>query len=432
MLKLCLAHPVFHPIFGGGGLRFRRYLPGLQKRDVQVRVLSGTNRAKDLVLSQDGPDWSRYRIGEWLPTERLDGIPLHRVRLPKETGVRRTSIWFRRLIELCRTPETRPDVIQLHSFERLESLFWLPRLRRLGLPLVYAVQITSPRLGASAPIRAAHHAMLRRFYGSFDAIVTSSEQIGGHLRRLGVERPIAIIPNGVDLDRYRPRDGNARRAARARLGIRGDGPVLLSVGSVSARKGSDILIDAWSRCLAQCPSLELVLIGPCPDPTDQRHRAGAFGARIAELVRAARRPDQVHFTGVRDDVEALYAAADLFVLPTSREGGTPNGMLEAMACGLPVVITPFEGQSTAIGRPGLEFVQAARTADSLHRTLADLLDDAPRCQALARRGRAWVERHLALDRSLDRFTDLYGRLASGDLDAGELDARNPRFPTAWR
>lgn len=432
MLKLCLAHPVFYPIFGGGGLRFLRYLPGLQKRGLQVRVLSGTNRAKDAVHPEAELDWDRYPIGEWLPIETIDGVPVHRMRLPGETGMRRTSTWFRGLIELCSATTTRPDLIQLHSFERLESLFWLARLRRLGLPLVYAVQITSPRLHHHALARAAHRQMLRHFYGSFDAVVTSSEQIGGQLRRLGVEVPIAVIPNGVDLARYRPGDDAARRAARARLGLRGDGPVVLSVGAVSPRKGSDILIDAWSRCLAQHPSLELVLIGPRPESPAESSRPLAFGARIDALVRSSRRPAQVHFTGVRDDVEALYAAADVFVLPTAREGGTPNGMLEAMACGIPVMITPFEGQSTAIGRPGVEFVQAARTADSLHRALAELLDDPTRRRVLAQRGRQWVERHLGLDRSLDRFADLYERLVGGGIGAAELDLQNPSFPSTRR
>jgi hypothetical protein len=57
--------------------------------------------------------------------EKIEGMPVHRVRLPTSTGVRRTSAYFRALSKLCGNPETRPDVIQLHSFERLESLFWL-------------------------------------------------------------------------------------------------------------------------------------------------------------------------------------------------------------------------------------------------------------------------------------------------------------------
>lgn len=427
MLKLCLAHPVFYPTFGGGSLRFLRYQPGFHKRDIQVRVLAGTSRAKDSSHPGVEVDWDRHAIGEMLPIDLIDGVPVHRVRLPHETSVRRTATYFRALLALCRDPATRPDVIQLHSFERVESLYWVARLRRLGIPIVYAIQIASPIHHDSRLVTAAHGRMLRQFYGSFDAVVTSSEQIAGQLRRLGVSVPIAVIPNGVDLARNRPGNAQGREEARSRIGITGPGPVLMSVGAISPRKGSDLLLEAWSGLLARHPNLELVLIGPRHD--QNAHRDRRFETRMKELALRSGRANQVHLLGVRDDVAELYAAADLVALPTSREGGTPNVVLEAMACGRPVLITPFEGQSTAIGRPGIEFAQAARGPDSLTRALGDLLDDAAKRAELGRRGRRWVEEHLALDRTLDRFVDLYERAAKRSLDAAEVDAENPSFPT---
>ena len=428
MLKLCLAHPVFYPTFGGGSLRFLRYLPGLRKRDVQTRVLTGTARAKDASHPGDPHDWSRLPIGRMLPVDSIEGVPVHRVRLPDVTSARRTAIYFRALIALCRDPATRPDVIQLHSFERLESLYWVPRLRHLGIPMVYAIQISSPRIHCSRLARALHPTMLRIFYDQFDGIVTSSEQIERHLRRLGVERPIAVIPNGVDLLRHRAADAAARLAARARIGIRGKGPVLLSVGAVSPRKGTDLLIEAWANLLPRHPDLELVLVGPRHDQGPRRH--GSFERRIDALIQGSGHGHQVHLLGVRDDVPELYAAADVVALPTSREGGTPNVVLEAMACGVPVLLTPFEGQSNAIGRPGVEFAQTTRSVQALSGTLADLLMNEARRAELAQSGLDWVRTHLDLDRSLDRFADFYERAARGALDAAFIAAQNPGFPTA--
>ncbi len=427
MLKLCLAHPAFYPIFGGGSLRFLRYQPGLRKRDVQTRVLAGTARAKDAIHPGDPHDWSRHPIGRLLPVDSIEGLPVHRVRLPDETSARRTAIYFRALIALCRDPATRPDVIQLHSFERLESLYWIPRLRQLGIPIIYAIQISSPLHHRSRLVRALHPKMLRIFYDQFDGIVTSSEQIEGRLRRLGVGRPIAVIPNGVDLVRHRPAEEAERRAARSRIGIRGDGPVLLSVGAISPRKGSDLLIEAWADLLARRPDLELVLIGPRHDQGPRRR--GPFERRIDALIQGSGRGQQVHLLGVRDDVPELYAAADLVALPTSREGGTPNVVLEAMACGLPVLLTPFDGQSSAIGRPDIEFAQAHRSAPALAGSVADLLANDARRAELARSGLDWVRTHLDLDRSLDRFADFYAHAADGTLDAARIAAQNPRFPT---
>lgn len=428
MLKLCLAHPTFYPTFGGGSLRFLRYQPGLQKRDVQTRVLAGTSRAKDANHPHGELDWDRHPIGHMLPVESIEGIPVHRVRLPDETSVRRTATYFRALIALCRNPATRPDVIQLHSFERVESLFWIPRLRRLGIPIVYAIQISSPLHHRTRLVEALHPKMLRIFYDLFDGVVTSSEQIEGRLRRLGVSAPIAVIPNGVDATRYRPGDAAARRAARERIGLRGNGPVVLAVGAINPRKGSDLLLEAWSRQLSRHPELELVLVGPRHDQGTKR--PGPFESRIEALIEGSRRPGQVHLLGVRDDVAELYAAADLVVLPTAREGGTPNVVLEAMACGIPTLLTPFDGQSTAIGRAGLEFAQSARSVESLTRTLGELLANEARRDELARNGLRWVRAHLALDRTLDRFADFYGRAAERTLDAAEIDAENPTFPMA--
>jgi len=419
-LKVCLALPVFYPTFGGGPLRFLRYQPGLREREIKARVLAGTPRSKDDGHLDEDPGWASYPIGAMLPVEDVDGTPVHRVRLPPRTSVQRTSTYFRALIELCSDPATRPDVIQLHSFERLESLYWIWRLRRLAIPIVYAIQIARPVRHESAIMRVLKRLMIRVFYDRFDRIVTSSETIRDYLVELGVTSPIAVIPNGVDLDYYRPGDEETRTRTRAALGIRGPGPVILSVGAVSPRKGSDLLIEAFAALLEREPDAELVFVGPRHDRNSEG--LGGFEARLRTGIASCPDPDRIHFTGVRDDLPALYAAADLVVLPTSREGGTPNVVLEAMACQRPVLITRFEGQSQAIGRPELEFAVAARTSDALARAMTGILADRTRREDLVRHGRAWVEAHLGLSSTLDRFADFYHQSAVRTLEPERVHA----------
>jgi glycosyltransferase involved in cell wall biosynthesis len=415
-LKVCLALPVFYPTFAGGALRFLRYQPGLRKRGIEARVLAGTPRRKDAAHLGDvdaDPGWEARPIGSMLPIDDVDGTPVHRVCLPPRTSVQRTSTYFRALIALCRDPETRPDVIQLHSFERLESLYWLWRLRRLAIPIVYAIQIARPVRHESAIMRSLKRLMIRVFYDRFDGIVTSSEAIRAYLVALGVKSPITVIANGVDLDYYRPGDEETRAHTRAALGIRGSGPVVLSVGAISPRKGSDLLVEAWRLLLEREPDAELVFVGPRHDRNSEG--LGDFEARLRERIACCPHPERIHFTGVRDDLPALYAAADLVVLPTSREGGTPNVVLEAMACERPVLITRFEGQSTAIGRPGVEFAEAERTPDALAQAMSEILGDPARREALVGHARAWVDAHLGLAVSLDRFAELYREAAAGTL-----------------
>jgi len=426
MLKVCLALPVCYPIFGGGSLRFLRYQPGLQKRDVHARVLSGTARSKDDFHPESAAedfDRTAYPIGSMLPIEHVEATPIHRVRLPEVTSVRRTAIYFRALIALCQNPDTRPDVIQLHSFERLESLFWLPRLRRLEIPILYAVQIAQPVRHRSALARRLEKSMLRMFYNHFDGVVTNSESISSHLRSLGVRTPISVIPNGVDLDRFQPcNDADAQSRTRTSLGVKGSGPVILSVGAVCPRKGSDLLIEAWTKLQGRHPDAELVLVGPRRDRKNPN--LSRFHSRLKALIARASHSDRVHFAGIRNDMSDIYGAADIVVHPSSREG-MPNVVLEAMACERPVLLTPFEGQSEAIGRPGIEFAQSERSPVALAESLAALLDDRDRCESLVRHGKAWVTRHLDLERSLDRYADFYRQAMADTLCATPSRAAFP-------
>ena len=431
MLKLFLALPVFYPTFGGGPLRFMRYQPGLRKRDVHARILAGTARSKDDFHTGQPDDDLRpddYSVGSMLPIEHVEGAPVHRVRLPDISSVRRTSAYFRALIALCQNPYTRPDVIQLHSFERLESLFWLWQLRQLDIPMVYAIQIARPMRHASAIAHRLKRSMQRVFYDRFDGVVTNSESISSQLRSLGVRTPISVISNGVDLDQFRPcKDDAAQSRARNSLGVTGPGPVILSVGAVCPRKGSDLLIEAWTKLLDRYPDAELVLVGPRHDRNNQS--LWRFDLRLRELIASSPRPDRVHFTGVRDDMNEIYGAADIVVLSSSREG-MPNVVLEAMACERPVLLTPFEGQSDAIGRPGIEFEQSERTPVALAQSLTALLDDRDRCDELVRHGKAWVTRHLGLELSLDRYADFYRQTAAGTLCATASHEVQPDFSEA--
>ena len=101
------------------------------------------------------------------------------------------------------------------------------------------------------------------------------------------------------------------------------------------------------------PSARLVLVGP-------RHALGKeapamFGQRIQKSTTDAKAQDRVIFTGGVNNVEDYFRAADLLVFPSRREG-MPNAMPEAMACGLPVITTPFLGLPAEFGFPGVHYV----------------------------------------------------------------------------
>ena len=152
--------------------------------------------------------------------------------------------------------------------------------------------------------------------------------------------------NGVDAaERFDPGrfEGDARAATRRGLGIPADAVVAGFVGRLVRDKGIVELADAWSRVREECPSAHLLLVGPF-EPRDP----------VPPGLEATLRADgRVHLTGTDWNTPPLYAAMDLVVLPTHREG-FPNVPLEAAAMGLPVVATRIPGcvDAVADGRTG--------------------------------------------------------------------------------
>ena len=146
------------------------------------------------------------------------------------------------------------------------------------------------------------------------------------------EEKIRVHHTGIDLDRFRPVD---RAAAKAALGV--DGPLLISVGHLNARKGQEIALAA----LAKIPGATLFLAGDGPERARLEREAGAKG--LASRVR---------FLGVQphDALPGLLAAADIMVLPTISEG-LANVWVEALACGTPVVTSDVGGAREVVDRP---------------------------------------------------------------------------------
>lgn len=175
---------------------------------------------------------------------------------------------------------------------------------------------------------------------------------------------VAVLHYGVDVERFHP----ARRASdgpsvRAELGIDAAQPVVLLVGSGFRRKGVDTLLDVWRR---EPPAgAALVVVG-----NDQH---------LAARIRAARElRGPVVFTGPRRDVERLYAAADLFALPSLHEG-CPVAILEALASGVPIVTSRATGAPEILKGPLAELlVDNPRDTEAVAAALARGLDPARR------------------------------------------------------
>lgn len=208
-----------------------------------------------------------------------------------------------------------------------------------------------------------------------DLLMTQSEEDAAFARRNGLVRGrIAAIGNGVDPARFHPRDAAHRTATRATLATPEDAVVVLMVGRMVAEKGYPELFTAMAGVDAHLWVAGQRLASDHAEPVDT--------ALAADPALAHR----VHLLGERDDVPELMAAADIFTLPSHREG-MPRSIIEAMMTGLPVVATNIRGSREEVVDGATGLLVPVADADALARGLATLAGDPTRRAAMAAAGR---------------------------------------------
>jgi glycosyltransferase involved in cell wall biosynthesis len=219
------------------------------------------------------------------------------------------------------------------------------------------------------------------------------------IRRLGYESPICVVPNGVEPIA----EGGGLPAWRKAYGEGAN--VLLFLGRVTPKKHLAELLEAWRRVLplAMATSWRLVIVGP-PD--------AGYGEELAAFVGAAGLSDSVTLAGPAfgDARAAAFRASDAFILPSVSEG-QPMGALEALSCGLPVLLTP------QCNLPEAESAGAAIDIEAdpqgITAGLIRLFNMAPEVRrAMGERGRKLIAAQFDWDVSAASFEDLYWRVTT--------------------
>ncbi len=410
--RLWLTSPHFYPTYGGAQNRYRSYIPGLLDRNLDVRIMTGTPQVQERSEADTDVDWYATAPGSWLPQSVLDGAALERIRLPDSKNRIRTQIYYDALLEVCQREAHGPTVVQLLTNMRPQALPWLRQLQNSGVATVYSVS-QFPTWQQKPFKRIFRRLGYRKVYNAFDALVTNSEAIEQFLRDIGVTTRIEYIPNGVNLQRFHPvrseQDQQARDALRKQFSIPAQHKVIAVVGAIMPRKGPDIVLQAWRQILPQFPDTHVLFVGPRADTHDPKLQK--FGAEIADLVARSGAAQQVHFAGIVDDVDNYLRAADIFILASNREG-TPNSVLEAMATGLPCLVTPYLGISAGIGRAGEHYQLVDRNHEAIATALTGLLHSGEARDALGTKGARFVVDNVDQQHSLDRYAALYEELAA--------------------
>ncbi len=235
------------------------------------------------------------------------------------------------------------------------AALWLGR--RFGRPVVITARGSDTSL---LPRYALPRRLIAAAIAGADALVAVSAGLAEGLGALGAPaEKITVLRNGVDLALFRPPADRA--AARAALGL--EGPTLLSVGLLIERKGHHHVIAA----LPALPGHTLLIAGEGPER-----------AALAQLAQKLGVAARVRFLGAQphERLPLLYGAADALVLASSREGWA-NVLLEAMACGTPVVASPAWGSREAVCSDAAGLVLEAVTPAAIAAGVARLAVAAP-------------------------------------------------------
>jgi len=294
-----------------------------------------------------------------------------------------------------------------HRFTHIEGHFVLPDGfaaaflgRQFGKPSIIHVRGTDihtiPQQSAVLKfltVWALRHADAIRAVSS-DLAERAIKLMDAETRRSGETekaKKVWVIPNGVDLNKFRVM---ARQEARQQLGLDEDKRYLLYVGRLVAVKGLDLLLDAFAQLTQKWRDVELLLIGDGAEREALKHQATALGIR-----------DKVHFVGAQphERVVLWMNAGDVFCLPSHKEG-LPTVLLEALACGTPIVATSVGGipEIVAEGQVG----RLVRSRDP--KEMAACIEEVMETRWDRQRLRDYVAERFSFDVVTKKLLEMYG------------------------
>jgi glycosyltransferase involved in cell wall biosynthesis len=225
------------------------------------------------------------------------------------------------------------------------------------------------------------------------AVVVNSE--AGRLQhaRLGYRpRRWELIPNGFDMEQYRP-DSDVRNSRRKEWQVSDDNVIIAHVARLDPMKDHATFLKSAQQVAGARPNARFVLIGKDTET-------------LTNAVAACGIQDRVQLLGYRSDVDSLLPAVDVFCLSSAFGEGFPNVLGEAMACGIPCVSTDVGDARSIVGETGI--IVPVGNAAALARAMMELIDRGPAGRAaLGRAARARIEEKFSLSRIVGQYAALY-------------------------
>jgi glycosyltransferase involved in cell wall biosynthesis len=366
MRRLSIVHTDTSAGWGGQEIRVLSEAQGMLARGHQVKVVA----PPDTPLAE---------------AARRQNIPLVPLSIRKKRVADLASLWG-----WLATANASTDVLNTHS----STDSWLTAVACATLrdtPPIVRTRHVSTVVNT--------HAATRWLYSRATAhIVTTGEAVRRDLARrlrLPLDR-LTSVPTGIDLSRFALGDADA---ARRQLGLR-QRRTLGVVATLRDWKGLDYLLEAIALDRERWRDWDVIVVGDGP------HRS-KLTARLAALDLG----NLVRFVGHQADVLPWLQALDLFTLPSYGSEGVPQAIMQAMACGIPVVSTRVGAIPEAVGHELTGLLVASRSVAALAQGLGRLRDDHAARARFGSMGRARAVRDFGIDQMLDRMEGVFSRVS---------------------
>lgn len=380
-LEVILLVAAFFPHATGATYSAYRLACKLRERGVQVTFLVDTSSGR-----KDG--------------ESYDGFPV-RVLCYQESGKWRKLCSLLKLVWWIRSGTLRGDYFHVQGGGHMNLIAARVVQLLCGIPALMKITLDewdTPEGIAKYPWRG----LPLRCFHALDAVVAMTSGQRDKCVLAGYGGILRVIPNGVDCERYHPASREERQELRRRIGLEPQDVVLIYVGWVGLRKGTDVLLEVFRRLAPRHPGLKLMLVG---DYLEKREENGLLSGLDGDLKK------RLILTGRVDNAEDYYRASDIFVFPSNQEGfGTVQ--IEAMACGLPSVVKDLPGVSCDIyPDESTGFRVPGNHAEDYLPVLERLITDPGLRESMGCGARERAAAHFSLESVAGRYLDLYAKLA---------------------
>lgn len=389
-MKVCMVVPYFPPVFSGAGqlvYDFGRLLP---EQGVDVRIVA---------LDTGG-----------LPREEwMAGMHIERIR-PRLTGRLQHPFFMMQLAWYLWRRRREFQVLHLHG--AYFPLFGVvPLIRWLGKKTVLTFHDPEGDMPELIPKRTLG-ALQIRFLTAMDRFVHTTSFVSDSYGRTSLPKEkLRRIPCGIDVDqRFLPMGPAGKAALRRDRGLAAEAKIAVFTGAVIPRKGVDTLVEAWQGVVASCPEALLLVLGPLDAVEDPQE--ADFVDQLKHRITRLGLQQSVRLMGRTEDVECYLQLADIFVFPSRRET-FGIALIEAMACGLPCVVSTIQGVSTDIidhQRDG--WLVEQENPQAFAEAVVQLLRDPVMSEELGQRAAEKVRQEFSIASVSRQHHDLYEELLS--------------------